>query len=63
MELDYREIRLDTYTNGTASRFIRLTHLPTGIVVSGEGRSQYKLRMRLMEELRIKVHAHLTEGK
>lgn len=57
------DIRIDTSTpgtiqNGVESYPVRLTHLPTGLTVSGTDRSTYRLRKRLMIELKELVDEH-----
>jgi len=45
------DIRTDTYTNSTPVKKMRLTYIPTGESVSGQGSSLYKLRIKLRTEL------------
>lgn len=59
MELDAKDIRIDTYRNSSPEVSVKLIHMPTGIVVQGTGVFEFKLRKILMTELTEKVSAAL----
>ncbi len=53
--MNEKDLRIDVYRpgrEGWGSCYMRITHMPTGIVVSGEGISQIRLREKLLNELR-----------
>lgn len=55
--MDMRDIEITTFTNSSDSIGMRLTHLPTGISVKGEGKSRFKLKESLMVELKERTSA------
>jgi nucleoside phosphorylase len=56
------EFLIDVFRNGTPKVVVRVTHVPTGLVVSGEGLTVYGVREQLLEELREKLAEKKTDG-
>ncbi len=50
-----QDLIVDTFTNATPVKVMRILHRPTGLVVIGEAVSSYSLRKRLMTELEQKL--------
>jgi len=51
------DLRVDVYSQAihNGNKHIIITHLPTGISVSGEGKSESYIKSRLMKQLKKKV--------
>jgi protein subunit release factor A len=45
------DLRIDTYTNSSRSQWVRIIHLPTGVVVKGSGLRSEDLEGHLLKVL------------
>ena len=54
----WKEVRIDSYSNAARNQNtdMRITHMPTGIMVKGTGRSKFILENQLMAEIEEKVN-------
>lgn len=51
------DVRIDTITPANRMIYtVRMTHIPTGFVVEGTGRSPYRIEQRLLKELSERVN-------
>ena len=56
IQIDAKDLRIDTYASAAGSGSVRITHVPTGIVVTSDSeRSQQENRERAMSFLRSKL--------
>lgn len=61
-QLDERDLKIDTYRMGFSPNVhVRVTHLPTGLVVSDTGKPELKLRHDLIKTLAIMVAIKKSE--
>jgi protein subunit release factor A len=56
--MNEKDLRIDTFTSSSPLVRMRITHVPTGLSVLGEGDSKSGLRRKLMKELAEKVAEH-----
>lgn len=50
--MDYNDIRVEIYENSSPEIILTITHIPTGIVVSGKGERRFRLKNELLNKLR-----------
>ena len=54
--MNISDIRIDTYTNMSQTKALRITHEPTGETVEGEtDKSLHELKKSLIQKLSLKV--------
>jgi len=60
-----KDVKTETFTNSTSIVAITLTHMPTGLTVSGSGKSQFRLKNSLMDKLEnhVTLDAAYIKGK
>lgn len=57
--IDLKDVRIDTFTSGIKRpTHMRIVHMPTGLVVEGIGKSQYRLRQELLASLEKEIEKH-----
>lgn len=50
--MNYEDIRVEIYENGSPEITMTIVHMPTGIAVSGKGSSRFRLKNDLLNKLR-----------
>jgi hypothetical protein len=53
--MDLRDLRIETQSNSSPSVLMRVTYVPTGEQVEGEGMSRFRLKRKLIAELEHKL--------
>lgn len=53
--MDMRDVKINSYRNSSERILMEITHIPTGLIASGDGSSEFMLRARLISKLEERV--------
>ena len=56
MIVSLRDVRFETFTNASNTIYMKLTHLPTGTFVEGNGVLRLRLKENLFSKLKDKIN-------
>ncbi len=54
-EIDYTKYTIITYADSSPNVYMRITHIPSGLFVDGKGKMCFKLRKKLLNQLKEKL--------
>ena len=54
--MNEKDLIIKEFSNSTAEVNMKITHIPTGTVVSGTGERRYALRRQLLKEVEEKIN-------